>query len=558
MKFQPPPLLTKIFPALILFFFCLLAYSNALHHPFMMDDHPLIIENSDILSLKFLQLSNSQDGNVYFRPISHLFVAAPFYLFGLSPFGFHIFNVLLFYLACVSVHELVRHLFKDPRLALATSLLFATHPINGIVVNYKTAAAFSFMIFAMNYSLLLALPFYQLKQRSKILLSLLLFLLALLCHETAAILPFFLLLILTRIDGRSFSRAFVLSLAHFSVLIFYLLMRTQIASLQSTLLENTTFFNFTFSSYLASLTQLLLFYFQNLLLLKNIVLMWATPIIENQTGLWIGSFIALSLVLYFLALVRWRREAHGLGILWLILGTFPLALACISRPNLGMLIESHWMFYATIGYCLTVASLILKACQHRHKLAIALLVILIASYTAVARAYNRLWNDEKNYCQYIIRMSPEMDLPHFWLGLAQMKSNDYALAKESFKKSIKNNFSQEWSAYLNLGFIEQEEKNFDQAIFYYKEAWKQNPNSDEIHNNLGTLFIEKGDPIAAKINLLQAIRLNPQNISARKNLAKVYLGEKKSQEAMQLYRAILAIDPSDQYAKEQIQYLLQE
>jgi hypothetical protein len=69
-----------------------LVYLNALHNPFVYDDHVLVLQNPSI--------ANVLDGRVIFfhsmtRPLTNFSYAIDYAIWGLQPFGYHVTNVLL-------------------------------------------------------------------------------------------------------------------------------------------------------------------------------------------------------------------------------------------------------------------------------------------------------------------------------------------------------------------------------------------------------------------------------------------------------------------------------
>ena len=138
-----------------------------------------------------------------------------------------------------------------------------------------------------------------------------------------------------------------------------------------------------------------------------------------------------------------------------------------------------------------------------------------------------------------------------------------------------------------------ENRSIDEAIWFYKEAIRLNPFWADPHNNLGILYINKGNFPLAKEGFIKAVHLNPdslsykenlgnlyvqmgyeaykngefkeaiwlyneklrlypEDISARKNLASIYFKLKRYKEAKEEFLKVLAINPEDDYAKRMI------
>ena len=151
--------------AFILLVVSFASYSNALHNNFMMDDYGLLIQDTRAHNVKYLLTHFIPDfrhvlniegsvGNVYYRPLAHLLLMLCFLSFGLEPFGYHLVNLLVLFLCAFTLYVFLKLLFKNTPLALLTSLIFAAHPINGVMVNYITGIVFGVQVLAMLLSLM--------------------------------------------------------------------------------------------------------------------------------------------------------------------------------------------------------------------------------------------------------------------------------------------------------------------------------------------------------------------------------------------------------------------
>ena len=66
-------------------------YSNSLGHGFVFDDTTLIEQNPSLLEMDLWELSGPRG----YRPVRSLTYALNYWLGGLNPYGYHLFNVLL-------------------------------------------------------------------------------------------------------------------------------------------------------------------------------------------------------------------------------------------------------------------------------------------------------------------------------------------------------------------------------------------------------------------------------------------------------------------------------
>lgn len=128
------PNIGNLWVALFLFALCIALFAPTLGHPFMMDDKSQIVRNEFLFDAGFLQIdyfhsaSSRVDGKQYvvFRPITQALNALPAYFFGKDPFAYRVINLFLFYLACLSIFELLNLIFKNFHLALLTTVFSAS------------------------------------------------------------------------------------------------------------------------------------------------------------------------------------------------------------------------------------------------------------------------------------------------------------------------------------------------------------------------------------------------------------------------------------------------
>lgn len=544
--------------AVFLFLVCFVTYSNALPNAFLMDDYPIIIDNRAIKDPHFLQIApflksgtayNSAD-HVYWRPVTHLLNLFSFLLFNKDPFGYHLLNLLLLYACGIALYELLHSLFNRWQLAFLTSLLFCVHPINGVLVNYITTTGYSVLVLAVILGLRYSLAAQEGGKATAYFLSLFWFSIALLCHEIAVVFPLYLSCVLFFLKNYSFRKICVVNVPFILILIVYAIFRSAYVGFNSGTLAHIPHFHMSLSSYTATFFNLILFYVRNLIFLDKIVLIWASPIIKSNLFLWNIAGAGLLILCLMGMRLYGKRSEKTLALSWFLIGLLPVGLACFSRPNLGFIIETHWMFFASIGFFLFLSSLLLnirRSAAPFPLLSILMVLPLTASYILSSRQYNKLWSNEMKYCRYMLSLSPGMELPLWWLAYAHLRAHHYAEAKVLFEKTLRGTY-RDWETYINLGVIEGVLGNSASAVDYYYRALAVNPNAAEAYSNLAAHLINVGRLDKAEEYLQRAIRLDVHLIEAKKNLTTIYRQQGKVKEAISLLEEILKIDPEDAYS----------
>ena len=123
-----------------------LVYVNALHNPFVYDDHRMVVANRSIGDLTNIKAIAAYDMT---RPITNFSYAIDHALWGASPFGFHVTSVLLhmlnvallFLVAWRAAGDSARRRSESrpdaPAIvAVVAAVLFASHPLMTEAVGY--------------------------------------------------------------------------------------------------------------------------------------------------------------------------------------------------------------------------------------------------------------------------------------------------------------------------------------------------------------------------------------------------------------------------------------
>ncbi|MEL6676074.1 MAG: tetratricopeptide repeat protein [Bacteroidota bacterium] len=112
-----------------------------------------------------------------------------------------------------------------------------------------------------------------------------------------------------------------------------------------------------------------------------------------------------------------------------------------------------------------------------------------------------------------INLEPTNYKYYFQMGKCQYKMSDFEAAKNSFQSTVdyKKNFT---PAYSLLAKIYKNEKNYDQAIYYYEQAARYESNSNrkvQYQLLLVNLLLKEDQTIAAKRHIANAKQIDPTN-----------------------------------------------
>jgi tetratricopeptide (TPR) repeat protein len=100
-----------------------------------------------------------------------------------------------------------------------------------------------------------------------------------------------------------------------------------------------------------------------------------------------------------------------------------------------------------------------------------------------------------------------------------------------------------WMAHYNLGIALNDQGDADGAIAHYRQAIELRPSYAEAHYNLGRLLVQKGQLDEAIGHYEKALDINPTDAEAHNNLGATLFANGRVDEAIAQYRKALAIQP---------------
>jgi hypothetical protein len=133
------------------------AFAGSAGGPFVFDDIPELVQNSDIRSLAGCldTLSRSSDTGLAGRPAACVSFALNYALGGLNVRGFHLLNILIHVLAALTLFGVLRRTIErshsafsatSDSLALCIAVLWAVHPLQTESVTYVIQRIESFAV----------------------------------------------------------------------------------------------------------------------------------------------------------------------------------------------------------------------------------------------------------------------------------------------------------------------------------------------------------------------------------------------------------------------------
>lgn len=148
-----------------------------------------------------------------------------------------------------------------------------------------------------------------------------------------------------------------------------------------------------------------------------------------------------------------------------------------------------------------------------------------------------------------------------YAGYLSEELNDYAAAAQYYERVL--NISVDNLYALNhLGLAYKQLQRLDEAVTVLHQALSldpkcKRPESENLHNYLGLIYLEQGDVAEAIAALRESIRLFPMDTWARQQLAAIYEDHQRYFEAQLQYQKLLEVAPDNLLAQTRLQALAQ-
>jgi len=502
---------------------CLLVYSNSLKGRFLWDDDQLVLNNPDISNARFVSIflkPLSVKFKNYYRPIQILSYKWDYFFWHFNPFGFHLTNVLIHIINALLVYAIIYIISCDWKAAFFTGSIFSIHPLLSEPVNYISSRS----DLLMGLFFLSALFFYikikgSLWKNRYFYASLFSFTLAILSKEAALILPLILLIYTAMFLGKEKRR----TTPYFAIAILYIIVRVAILVKSKYTATNLAFIPLLLSD-IAVIAMYLKLIFLPFDLHKSWIMPWISSLKDYRLTL---PFLMLATIAILCGVMIRKKKIFSFGILWFLVLLLPVL--NIFFP-VGVPLSEAWVYLASIGIFLSVASLLTNIKPRSTRVIFyPLFILIICFYGMLTIKRNELWAGNPIYFyKDILRHNASDIIVHYNLANVCFEQKLYAEAEEEYKRAISldSHFADAHNSLCNM-YVEL--GKLDQAIDECKEAIKIKPHFYLAHYNLGNAYFDKREYKNAIEAYQKATSLKPDFKEAFYNLelAKQKLSEKK-------------------------------
>jgi hypothetical protein len=411
---------------LALVFFGLLAFFNAIRHPFVHDDVVFILENQQITRLdqwdKAFAIPAATGGiNTYYRPVLEILYRFEYHLFGPHPYGFHFFNCLVHIINGLLVFSLLQRLGLAPAVAWVVSLLFLIHPVQTEAVSCISGISNLWMALG----ILLGLHAYL---NRWYLASLLCLVIACLSKEQAVMfLPLIIIIDISR--GKNNFRWWAAVLL--TILVF-LYVRGSVTG--ASLVRDIMFSPGELYLRLAAIPRVLGMDLRLIFFPFDLHYYRSTDILQANTMAWGLALLSIIGLYFIFHRYAQTRSTLILGGGWFLAALFPvLNIAPLINEYSYILTAEHFLYLPMIGILIMAVSAADHFSEGLKKTAI---VVGVSSCLLLTWHQNTFWANETVLFERMMRFEPDFGRGHLLLANAYFSSGRLQEASGHFAKAF--------------------------------------------------------------------------------------------------------------------------
>ncbi|MFQ5739873.1 MAG: tetratricopeptide repeat protein [Acidobacteriota bacterium] len=490
--------------------FCL--YVNTLHHGFVFDDATLISQNPEVTRLQWGKILS---GGVY-RPLRTLSYAVNYFLGGLDPFGYHLFNVALHSLNVLLVYLLFFRLTESGIAAGAGALLFAVHPVQTAAVAYVSGRKDLMAAFFVLLSTLCYLSYRRKKRFPLLLAAIVSFWLGVLSKEVAIILPALLVLVDLLLasktgEGASFVAALAKSMKKSPLIYVTLTALAGLALYYAIFLTQASrkvgLWGGTLATHSGTCFKLFAHYLRLAFSPYPLLADYTGEVFPISTGLLeISTLLAVCLFASYLlvGLKLYRRQALiSFAMMWFLIALTPV----LQIVPFHEIAADHLLYLPLLGMALVAGAGVDYLVRMRGVEVLTWatfgLLVLGASFMTLGR--NRDWKDDRTLWEATYRKAPGSYRANLNLGSFLYQQGDWRKAVRLTRRAAElgpdqalpwNNlgamYRERGHEKFRLGQLDQSEKLEGDAIRSFEKAFVLEARDPFAYSNLGDAFKDLG------------------------------------------------------------------
>ena len=504
----------------------ILVYRPAWHGAFIWDDDRYVTHNSLLTAPDGLcRIWFSLDAPSQYFPLAYTVLRVERALWGLNPTGYHWLNILLHVANALLVWRILARL-SIPGSWLA-SAIFALHPVQVESVAWISELKNVLMGFFFLLTLLAWIEHVDATAKGRrifYLAAVLFYLLALFAKSTACTLPAALLLILW-LKKKAIGRREVLEIVPFVLLAIGIGL---LAIWWEKYHQGTRVL-----MSLGPIDRVLIasravwFYLSKIFWPSDLTFIyprWQIDVANPLAYLWITAAVAAGLLIYYGR--RFVGRSAEAAALFFVTTLGPVVGFIMLYTFRYTFVADHYQYLASIGPIALVSAGLVRLGESMRQ---TRWLIAVISFIMLASLSALTWRQSSSY----------RDLETLW------------------RTTIAKNPSC-WMAYNNLGVVQFQKGDLDDAIKKYEQSLRLNPDYPEAHYNLGSALLQKGQIEEAIEHSRKALQLQPNDPDAHVVLGNAFMAKQDVDGAIDQYAQALALRPDDSNAHYNLATALRE
>jgi protein O-mannosyl-transferase len=543
-------------------------YLNTVNHLYVLDDFSIIKENTmtkkglsamgDIFTHSYRDGFNKDESGLY-RPLSKAMFAIEWQIAPDKPSFSHWVNIILYGITCALLFVVLQKILKtNPIIPLAATVLFAAHPIHTeVVANIKSRDEILSFLFII-ISMLFVYRYVEENKPKYLLIAITGFFLSLLSKESSitylAVVP----ITIYFFTKAPLQKLVVATAAMSGVVLVYLLIHHQIIGnigLSNVPVVDNSLFAAQGQPAVQKATAIYILgmYLKLLVVPHPLSCDYSyntIPLINNFGDPLFLLSLLLHLGLFAYAIVKIKKKTLlSYAILFYFI---TMSIASNIFVLIGTNMAERLLYLPSLGFTLAVAVLLarlfkineqsnygnINSFYEANKKVIIVLLVIIVPFAIITWDRNKDWKSVKTLFDHDVKIVPNS--AHMLFYHANQMTNKDSLAKmppiekeavmkfalDELQSALKI-YEQFPDAHNQVGKIQYEFKQYDNARKSYQRALELNSSNATYHNNFGTCLFSTGQYAESEKAFKKAIELQPSYPDALCNLGSVYgtLGE---------------------------------
>jgi tetratricopeptide (TPR) repeat protein len=534
---------SRIYAICLLILVAGVLYLNSLGNQFTNWDDSMIYANPQIKSLDWeniLEVFTLRDGATY-QPIRVLSYAIDYHFWKLDPLGYHITNILFYFLTCIMVYFTLLHLSihlrerASPesygRVALFGSLLFAAHPVHVEAVTWmvgRKEVLQGFFFFLAFYSYLKGRGEGGPKKIIYLSVVLVSLLLAVLSKPSAVVFPGVIILYevtLAKEKSLNFIKkhwVFLSAALLVSGIFTFILMKV--------MFEAGGIKYYRGSDISSNILLCLYVFFQSIkLLIFTINYSAAYSFIVNMPVFSMKNIILILITvsLFVFGVLSLRKTKV---IFFSLFFFFITLLPYLNIIPISTLKADRYVFIASFAYVFLIGIVFDRLYAYQHKkfsqgffklLSVVIFFFVLAGYSFMTIRQNTIWKNSYTLWTDAVEKNPESSTANALMGVVYMEMGMDQDSVKYLEKAVQL-IPYDYQSHNNLGIIYGRLDEHEKAMNAFATAMWLKPDDDTIKINLSVFYQKQKEYKKAEEVLKYLLSKYPQNANLYYRLGLVY------------------------------------